>query len=118
MEIEGKIIQVYETVTGTSANGNEWAKKGYVLVTSDQYPRKIKFDVFGVDKVNQVTANPGDEVTVSCDLESREFPEDSGKWYTDVRAWTIVSKSQPEAVPAAQAAVPDPFAPDGGKLPF
>ncbi len=118
MEIEGKIIQVNETVTGTSASGNEWAKKGYVLETSDQHPRKIKFDVFGVDKVNKVTANLGDEVTVSYDLESREFPEGSGKWYTDVRVWKIVSKNQPEAAPAAQAAVPDPFEPDGSKLPF
>ena len=119
MEIEGKIIKEYAVESGINSNGKEWVKKGYVLeVPDEKYPYEVKFDVYGSDRIEQVKASIGDEVIISVDVKSREFPEGSGKWYTDVRAWKIVKKNQPEAVPAAQAAVPDPFAPDGGKLPF
>lgn len=83
MEISGKIIQVLPLQQGTSKAGNAWKKQEYVLETHDTYPRKVKFDFFG-DRVDQFPLNIGDEVTVSFDLESREF---NGRWYTDVRGW-------------------------------
>lgn len=83
MEIKGKIIQVLPLQSGTSKAGNPWKKQEYVLETQDQYPRKVKFDFFG-DRVEQFPLAIGDDVTVSFDLESREF---NGRWYTDVRAW-------------------------------
>ena len=83
MEIKGKIIQVLPLQSGTSKVGNPWKKQEYVLETQDQYPRKVKFDFFG-DRVDQFPLAIGDTVTVSFDLESREF---NGRWYTDVRAW-------------------------------
>lgn len=83
MEIQGKIIQVLPLQQGTSKAGNAWKKQEYVLETNDTYPRKVKFDFFG-DRVDQFPLSLGDTVTVSFDLESREF---NGRWYTDVRAW-------------------------------
>lgn len=90
MEIKGKIIQVLPLAQGTSRAGNPWKKQEYVLETHDQYPRKVKFDFFG-DKADQFPLAIGDEVTVSFDLESREF---NGRWYTDVRGWKAEKEGQ------------------------
>ena len=39
----------------------------------------------------------GQDVTVSIDLESREF---NGRWYTDVRAWNVLNGVQLAGAPA------------------
>jgi hypothetical protein len=74
-------------------------------------------------------------VTVSFDIESREF---NGRWYTSIRAWKIqqgdmtqAAAAQPAAAPVAAAAAaptataepaPDPFDASAGEgtsdLPF
>lgn len=83
MEVSGKIIAVLPPQGGMSKAGREWKKQEYVLETHDSFPRKVKFDFFG-DRVDQFKLNIGDEVTVSFDIESREF---NGRWYTDIRGW-------------------------------
>ena len=91
MEIKGRIIQVLPAQGGVSKAGNEWKKQDYVLETMDvQYPKKVCFNIFGADRIEQYKVGVGDEVVVSFDLESREF---NGRWYTDVRAWKIEKAS-------------------------
>lgn len=126
MEIKGKIIQALPPQSGTAkATGNPWKKREYVLETPDTYPRKVCFSLFG-ERVDQYPMNVGDDVTVSFDLESREY---NGRWYTDVRAWKVEKgASQPAAAPAATMpgnfppAAADPLAftasSDGEDLPF
>ena len=108
MEIAGKIIQVLPAQEGVSkSTGNPWKLQSYILETLDQYPRRVCFEIFGEDRIKNNPCNVDDTVTVSFDLESREF---NGRWYTSVRAWRvqqgIVSDDQPAApgAPAAQAA--------------
>ncbi|MBD5185711.1 MAG: DUF3127 domain-containing protein [Bacteroidales bacterium] len=102
MEITGKIIQVMDEVGGTSRAGNAWRKREYVLETQETYPKKVCFNFFG-DRIDQYPMQVGDLMTVSFDLESREF---NGRWYTDVRAWKAEKAGQnPADVPAAA----DPF---------
>lgn len=101
MEITGKIIQKLEPVSGTSKTGNPWNKQEYVLETQDTFPRKVFFNFWG-ERANQFNLEVGQVVTVSFDLESREY---NGRWYTDVRAW----KAEPaQAQAQAQAAAPAP----------
>lgn len=120
MEIKGKIIVALPEVSGTSRAGNEWKKREYVLETQEQYPRKVFFNFFG-DKVDQYPLAVGDTVTVSFDIESREF---NGRWYTDIRAWKAEKAVPGAAAPAAPAvdfpAAPEPFVADGANddLPF
>ena len=40
MEIKGKIVQMLEATSGTSARG-EWKKQDFILETQDQYPKKV-----------------------------------------------------------------------------
>ncbi|MBR4431894.1 MAG: DUF3127 domain-containing protein [Paludibacteraceae bacterium] len=108
MEVVGKIIQVLPAQEGVGRNGNPWKVQPYVLETFDQYPRKVHFEVFGEDRIK---ANPCDldqVVTVSFDIESREF---NGRWYTSIRAYRIqqgdvTQQAQPAPVAPAQPAAP------------
>ena len=87
MEISGKIIQVLPEQGGVSkTSGKEWKLQAYVLETQEQYPRKVHFEVFGEDRIKANPCQLDDVVTVSFDIESREF---NGRWYTSIRAWKI-----------------------------
>ena len=87
MELTGKIIAVLNAKQGKSqSSGKEWMTQDYVVETHDQYPRRMVFNVFGEDKIKQFAINPGDEVTVSFDINAREY---QGRWYNDIRAWKV-----------------------------
>lgn len=95
MEITGKIIVALPEQSGTSAKGNAWKKREYVLETQETYPKKVAFNFFG-DRVDQYPLQVGQMVKISFDIDSREY---NGRWYVDCRAW----KSEP-----ADAATPQP----------
>ena len=90
MEIQGKIIAVLPMVKGEGKNG-EWRLQEYVLETMEQYPRKVCFGLFG-DRIDRYPVAIDDVVTVSFDIESREW---NGRWFTSIRAWKV-DKVQPE----------------------
>ena len=108
MEVSGKIIQVLPEQGGVSkTSGKEWKLQAYVLETQEQYPRKVHFEVFGEDRIKANPCQVDEIVTVSFDIESREF---NGRWYTSIRAWKIQqgvveAAAAPQAVPAAQPVV-------------
>ena len=87
MEITGKIIAVLPARSGVSARtGNPWMTQEYVIETHDQYPKKCLFNVFGEDKIKTFNIQVGDEMTVSFDIDAREY---NGRYYNDIRAWAI-----------------------------
>lgn len=110
MELIGKIIQILPLQEGVSKAGNPWKKQEYILETlGTQYPRKVCFNLFG-DNVDKFPMQVGQDVTVSIDIESREF---NGRWYTDVRAWNVLNGVQLAGAPAPgfAAAPAQPVAP-------
>lgn len=98
LTISGRIALILPLQTGTSKAGNPWKKQSYVLDTVGQYPKKVCFSLFG-DKVEQFPIQVGQEVTVSIDIDSREF---NGRWYTEINAWNIVQTGVQPAAPAPQ----------------
>ena len=102
IKIYGTIQTVLPLQSGTSKAGNEWKKQEYILETVEKYPRKVKFDLFG-DKVDQYPLQAGNVVTISVNIESREF---NGRWYTDVRAWKV-ENGDTRAEGAAPAPAPE-----------
>lgn len=112
MDISGKIVQKLPLQSGESkTSGKPWQLQAYVLETQEQYPRKVYFEVFGEQRVKDYNCEIDDLVTVSFDIESREF---NGRWYTSIRAWRIQQgdTTQAAAVPAAApAAAPVAAAP-------
>ena len=98
LTISGRIALILPLQQGTSKAGNPWKKQGYVIDTGGQYPRKVCFSLFG-DKIDQFPLQVGQDVTVSIDIESREF---NGRWYTEINAWNIVQTGAQPAAPAPQ----------------
>ena len=68
MELAGKVIAVLEPRGGVSKSGNEWKVQEYVIETHDQYPRRMCFDVFGADKIQQFNIQVGEELNVFFDI--------------------------------------------------
>lgn len=100
MEITGRIIAALEPQGGTSQRtGNAWKVQTFVIETIEQYPRKCAFEVFGEDRLQQFNIQVGQHLTVSFDIDAREY---QGRWYNSVRAWRVVP-AQTEAPAAAPA---------------
>ena len=110
MEITGRIIQLLPLQTGQGKNG-VWKKQDFVIETEGQYPKKVCISAWG-DKVSESMLVVGKEVTVSFDIESREF---NGRWYTDVRAWKVEEGGGAPVEPYYAAATQQNSAPAANK---
>ncbi len=83
----------------------------FVIVTQEQYPQYIKFQLVQ-DRCSVIDRfNENDEVTVFFDLRGREW---QGKYFTNLQAWKVEA-SQSTGALAGQDLVadkesPDPFA--------
>ena len=91
MELIGKIVQLLPEKSGESARG-PWRKQEYILETEDQYPKQVCFMVWS-EKIDEFAIKEGESLTVSINLESREYND---RWYTDVKAWRV-SRRIPES---------------------
>lgn len=111
MEITGKIIAVLPERSGVSArSGAEWRCATYVLETMEQYPRKMCFEVFGSDRIQQMNIQAGQSYTISFDIDAHEY---QGRWFNSIRAWKAEAPvAQPTAAPA------QPEAPFAAAAPF
>lgn len=107
MDVSGKIIAILPAQGGISKSGSEWKKQEYVLETREQYPKKICFQLFGSDRIEQAAIREGEELTVFFDIDSREY---QGRWFTNINAWKVERRSNADAPAANQA--PPAFAPD------
>ena len=114
MEFTGKIIAILPPKNGVSkSSGNEWTVQEYVIedTMSGQFPRRMCFSVFGSDKIAQFNIQMGDELTVSFDIDARQWQD---RWFNSIRAWKVEranSNAAPAAAPNAMssgAPVPPP----------
>lgn len=114
MELTGKIIAVMEPRSGVSTRtGNSWMTQEYVIEVPGQYPKRCLFNLFGEDRIKQFNIQMGEEITISFDIDAREY---NGRWYNDIRAYNVSRGAAPVAAPvagapAAQPAVENPFPP-------
>lgn len=112
MQLIGKVQQLLPVQTGTGKNG-QWKKQEVIVATEGQYPRQVCVTVWG-DKVNDQLLQPGNELKLEIDIESREY---NGRWYTDIKAWKI--ELVREAVPGSTGLpVGDDEVTDKDDLPF
>ena len=107
MEITGKIIAVLPAKEGVSqSTGNPWKCQDYVIETSEMYPKRCCFNVFGAEKIQEMNIQPGETLTVSLEINANEY---QGKWYNQVRGWKVVrvpAQGQGQQQPAEQAPWP------------
>lgn len=106
MEITGKLIKIMPELRGESQRG-PWVRGGFVVETTDTYPRQVAFTLFGEDRLAMLNGlQMNSLVSVSFSPESREYNE---RWYTDLRCSHVASvqagapvgmQQQPVAQPA------------------
>lgn len=136
MELTGKIIAALPVRSGVSQRtGSEWQLASYVLETQgERFARKMVFEVFGSDRIQQMNIQVGETLRVSFDIDARETSE--GRWFNSIRAWAVdrnvdvapTAAAAPSVAPFDPAPAPSsapapsqaPFeqAPDNESLPF
>lgn len=102
MILEGKVIKLIDVKEGTSkTSGKDWKLAQYLIdtTTNEQYPKQVVVEVFGEDRIDELSIIPDEQVKLNVEVESREF---NGKWYTSVRAWGRAEDDKP-AQPAQQS---------------
>ncbi|MCD8289600.1 MAG: DUF3127 domain-containing protein [Prevotella sp.] len=107
MDLQGKVIAVLPSRSGTNARG-EWMAQDFVIETHDTYPRKMVFSVFGADRLQRFNVQMGQEILVSFDIDAHEY---NGRWFNSVRAYDV-RQMDPAGVASAPftapAAAPQP----------
>lgn len=83
--------------------GNAWSAQEYVIETHDQYPKKCCFKVFGDEKISQFNIQLGEELTVSFDIDAREY---QGRWFNSVDAWKVERGAYQQPAQQPQQAAP------------
>lgn len=113
MEFSGKIIAILPPRGGVSKTGNEWKVQEFVIEDHGQYPRKLCFEVFGADKIAQFNIQMGEELTVSFDVDARQWQD---RWFNSIRAWKVervgAAAPAPAAAPGVPPVAPPPAAPE------
>ena len=109
MELIGKAIAALQVKSGVSQRtGEQWQSREYVIETQEQYPKKICFEVFGIDKLKEFNIRNNDLIKVNFDITAREY---NGKWYNYIRAWKV-EHVNPDGGTANQVSAPAPQAPE------
>ncbi len=86
MNIEGKLVKVFDLESGTSKAGKEWKKQSILIEQDTEYNKEVVVSFFG-DNVNKIKTNLiGDVITCNINLSSREY---NGKFYHNIDGWTF-----------------------------
>ncbi len=115
MDISGVVVALLPPQSGQGKSGNAWKKQEFIIETPGQYPKKVCLSLWG-EKVDENRVTIGEKVTVSFNLESREY---NNRWYTEARAWKITksgSAGNNEAPPPTDDFIPQNSGSDD--LPF
>jgi hypothetical protein len=109
MDFTGKIIAILPKKNGVGkTSGNAWSVQEYVIedAVSNQYPRRMCFEVFGDDRIAQFNIQMGEDLTVSFDVDARQWQD---RWFNSIRAWKVERvAATPDAAPAPPYGAPAP----------
>lgn len=85
MDITGTVVIILPEQRFNGKNG-EVVKNFFILETKQQYPQKIKFEVFGEDKWKAMNVAVGQDVSVQFDIKGAEW---QGKYFVNLQAWKV-----------------------------
>lgn len=84
LKVTGSVKQILPVQSGEGRNG-PWRKQDFILETSGEYPKQLCITQWG-DNIEAFGIREGETLTVSIDLQSREY---NGRWYTDIKGWRV-----------------------------
>lgn len=120
---KGVLTWKSEVETGTSKNGNPWAKQTIVVSregVNAPYD-KVALSVFGARVNDTERCNIGDKVEITYSVSAREY---NGRWYNDISLYKIEPQVKAPAQSPAQVSYPanaineESLEPQPGDLPF
>lgn len=81
MEVKGKLVKKLDLETGISKAGKEWKKQSIVIDTGNEFNNEVCVSAFG-DKLDQMNKlEVGMEVSVLCNVYSREY---NGRYFHNI----------------------------------
>jgi len=90
MEVTGKLVKKLELETGTSKAGKEWQKQSIVIDTGGEFNNEVCISAFG-DKLKQMNKlEIGMEVSVLCNVYSREY---NGRYFHNIDGYFFTNQS-------------------------
>lgn len=116
-KIKGTITQFLDVISGEKKDGSgTWKKQSYLVKTDEEYNNLYCFEVFGEDKVDNLTKyqKVGDSVEVSFNVSTNEY---NGKYYTSLSSWRI-EKLEPQQQAPAPAGINQVTDNEPDDLPF
>ena len=106
-EFVGIIKQKVGERSGEGQNG-PWKVAQFLLETVEMDPKKMVVEVFDgvIGRVAEFEALMGKAVRVEWEIDAREYPQGSGKWFNSHRAYKVYDRAleQAKAVEAAEEA--------------
>ncbi len=90
MEVSGKVKSILPLETGTSKAGKEWQKQSIVIDTGGEFNNEVCISAFG-DKLKQMNKlEVGMEVSVLCNVYSREY---NGRYFHNIDGYFFTNQS-------------------------
>ena len=121
MEFVGLLVQKVSDKEGDGRTGH-WRTAQFLLQTVEMYPKKMVVDVKdgAFRRIDEFESMIGKNVKVDFDINAREYPENSGKWFNTITAYRIYDLAHEAAKVAENAAPaqPQPNTEDKNDLPF
>ena len=111
MTVTEKVKCVMPTQEGISQkSGDKWYSRDLVLITDERYPKEMAFTFKGGNVFLLDAVAPGDIVSVTFEIESRES---NGRYFTTLNAWKL--GIQTKATPTPAQAAPAQANPSGNQ---
>ena len=85
MNITGKVVKKFDIQEGITKQGTKWTKQEILIAQTDSYNSEVV--IAGITEKSIVSISKlkeGDDVSVSVNVNSREF---NGKYYTNLTGW-------------------------------
>jgi len=93
--VTGTIVQALPIQSGVSQRGNQWMRQSLIIEHEHgQYPRRMVFDIRD-QKIQELSLQVGENVTLHLNIDCREYPENSGKFFNSIEAWKADRVGQP-----------------------
>jgi hypothetical protein len=90
MEVKGKLVKILDLETGTSKAGKEWKKQSILIDTGGDFNNEVCISAFG-DKLEQMhKLEIGMEVSVLCNVYSREY---NGRYFHNIDGYFFTNQS-------------------------
>jgi len=87
LSLQGRIIEVLPTREGISKAGKNWKVQEYVLEVPGTYPKKLFFQIFGEEKINDMHIKQGEILEVFFNVDARKVDQ---RWYSSINAWRVI----------------------------